>query len=323
MRLGRGRKLSKYKAIQFYDETESWPVEWMCKILEVSRAGYYKWLKHETSDEETENETIVQLIREYDERFKHTLGYRRMTGYINRLNHKQYGEKRIHRLMKMLGIHSVIRPKKRKYQHTAPEAVSENVLKRDFNASRPNEKWATDVTEFKWYDGPTVHKLYLSAIIDLYDRSIVGYEMSCRNDNALVFSTFDQAIEANPDAKPLFHSDRGFQYTSSVFQCKLTEQGMTQSMSRVGHCIDNGPTEGFWGIVKAEMYNLQKFCSADELRKAIEDFIRYYNEGRYQARFGYQSPAEVRAAAQASTAPKQYPIPDNPRIQKYKAKYAA
>lgn len=323
MRLGRGRKLSKYKAIQFYDETESWPVEWMCKSLEVSRAGYYKWLKHETSDEETENETIVQLIREYDERFKHTLGYRRMTGYINRLNHKQYGEKRIHRLMKILGIHSVIRPKKRKYQHTAPEAVSENVLKRDFNANRPNEKWATDVTEFKWYDGPTVHKLYLSAIIDLYDRSIVGYEMSCRNDNALVFSTFDQAIEANPDAKPLFHSDRGFQYTSSVFQCKLTEQGMTQSMSRVGHCIDNGPTEGFWGIVKAEMYNLQKFCSVDELRKAIEDFIRYYNEGRYQARFGYQSPAEVRAAALASTAPKQYPIPDNPRIQKYKAKYAA
>ena len=316
MRLGRGRKLSKYKAIQFYDETESWPVEWMCKSLEVSRAGYYKWLKHETSDEETENETIVQLIREYDERFKHTLGYRRMTGYINRLNHKQYGEKRIHRLMKMLGIHSVIRPKKRKYQHTAPEAVSENVLKRDFNANRPNEKWATDVTEFKWDDGPTVHKLYLSAIIDLYDRSIVGYEMSCRNDNALVFSTFDQAIEANPDAKPLFHSDRGFQYTSRVFQCKLTEQGMTQSMSRVGHCIDNG-------IVKAEMYNLQKFCSADELRKAIEDFIRYYNEGRYQARFGYQSPAEVRAAALASTDPKQYPIPDNPRIQKYKAKYAA
>ena len=322
MRVGRGRKLSKYKAIQFFDETESWPVEWMCKSLEVSRAGYYKWLKHETSKEETENEMIVQLIREYDERFKHTLGYRRMTGYINRLNHKQYGEKRIHRLMKMLGVHSVIRPKKRKYQHTAPEAVSENVLKRNFNANRPNEKWATDVTEFKWYDGPTVHKLYLSAIIDLYDRSIVGYEMSCRNDNALVFSTFDQAIEANPDAKPLFHSDRGFQYTSRVFQCKLTEQGMTQSMSRVGHCIDNGPTEGFWGIVKAEMYNLQKFCSADELRKAIEDFIRYYNEGRYQARFGYQSPAEVRAAALASTDPKQYPIPDNPRIQKYKAKYA-
>ena len=323
MRLGRGRKLPKFKAIQFYDETESWPVEWMCKSLEVSRAGYYKWLKHETTEEETENEIIVQLIQEYDDRYKHTLGYRRMTGYINRLNHKQYGEKRIHRLMKMLGIHSVIRPKKKKYQRSTPEAVSDNVLKREFNASRPNEKWATDVTEFKWYEGTVVHKLYLSAVIDLYDRSIVGYVTSSRNDNALVFSTFDKAIKDNPTAKPLFHSDRGFQYTSKAFQYKLLEYGMTQSMSRIGHCIDNGPTEGFWGIVKSEMYYLRKFGSEEELRSAIEEFIRYYNEGRYQARFGFRSPAEVRAAALASTEPEQYPIPENPRIQKYKAKYAA
>ena len=81
-----------------------------------------------------------------------------MTGYINRLNHKQYGEKRIHRLMQMLGIHSVIRPKK-KYQQSDPEAVAENMLKRDFNASRPNEKWATDVTKFKWHEGPRSRKL--------------------------------------------------------------------------------------------------------------------------------------------------------------------
>ena len=253
----------------------------MCRSLEVSRAGYYKWLKHEKTEEEKENEIIVQLIREYDKQFNHTLGYRRMTGYINHLNHKQYGEKRIHRLMQMLGIHSVIRPKKKKYQQSAPEAVAENVLKRDFNARRPNEKWATDVTEFKWYEGPVVHKLYLSAILDLYDRSIVGYVLSRRNDNSLVFATFEQAVKANPDAKPLFHSDRGFQYTSRVFQRKLAEQGMTQSMSRVGHCIDNGPTEGFWGIVKAELYNLREFPSEEELRSAIEEFIRYYNEGRY------------------------------------------
>ncbi len=291
--------------------------------MEVSRAGYYKWLKHEQTREEKENAVIAQLIREYDERFNHTLGYRRMTGYINRLNQKQYGEKRIHRLMQMMGIHSVIRPKKKKYQQTDPEAMAENVLKRDFNASRPNEKWATDVTELKWYEGPVVHKLYLSAILDLYDRSIVGYVLNRLNDNHLVFTTFDQAIKANPDAKPLLHSDRGFQYTSRVFQCKLAEQGMTQSMSRAGHCIDNGPTEGFWGIVKAEMYNLRKFNSEEELRSAIEEFIQYYNEGRYQARFGYRAPAEVRAAALASKKPVQYPIPENRRIQKYKQKYVA
>lgn len=294
----------------------------MCKSLEVSRAGYYKWQKHENTEEESENEIIVQMIREYDERYKHTLGYRRMTGYMNRLNHKQYGEKRIYRLMRMLGIHSVIRPKKKKYLHSTPEAVADNVLKRNFNASRPNEKWATDVTEFKWYEGAVVHKLYLSAVIDLYDRSIVGYVMSNRNDNSLVFSTFDKAMAANPEAKPLFHSDRGFQYTSKAFQCRLTKQGMSQSMSRVGHCIDNGPTEGFWGIVKSEMYHLRKFSSEEELRGAIEEFIRYYNEGRYQARFGFKAPAEVRAEALAVTEPEQYPIPENPRIQKYKSRYA-
>ena len=321
--MGRGRKLSKYKAIQFYDETESWPVEWMCRSLEVSRAGYYKWLNHEITEEEKENEIITQLIREYDERFKHTLGYRRMTGYINRLNHKQYGEKRIHRLMQKMGIHSIIRPKKKQYQKNEPEIAAENVLKRDFNASRPNEKWATDVTEFKWYEGTTVHKLYLSAVLDLYDRSIVGYMLSRRNDNKLVLDTFEAAVKNNPNAKPLFHSDRGFQYTSKVFQCKLAEQGMTQSMSRVGHCIDNGPVEGFWGIVKSEMYYLKNFSSEEELRNEIEKFIKYYNEGRYQSRFGFKAPAEVRAAALATTEPVQYPIPENRRIQKYKEKYAS
>ncbi len=119
----------------------------------------------------------------------------------------------------------------------------------------------------------------------------------------------------------MFHSDRGFQYTSKVFQNRLTNQGMTQSMSRVGHCIDNGPTEGFWGIVKAEMYNLRKFSSEEELHSAIEEFIRYYNEGRYQARFGFKAPGEVRAEALSTAEPEQYPIPENIRIQKYKSKY--
>ena len=127
--------------------------------------------------------------------------------------------------MKVLNIHSVIRRKRRRYQRSTPETTAENVLKRDFNATRPNEKWTTDVTEFKWYEGPVVHKLYLSVILDLYDRSIVAWVLSTRNDNKLVFDTFEQAIRANPDAKPIFHSDRGFQYTSKVFQAKLLAQG--------------------------------------------------------------------------------------------------
>ncbi len=111
----------------------------MCKSPEVSRSGYYKWLKHEKTDEEKENEQIAQLVGEYDERFNHTLGYRRLTGYMNRLNQKQYGEKRIYRIMTMMGIRSVIRKKAKKYQHCEYEMVAENILKRDFYAGRPNE----------------------------------------------------------------------------------------------------------------------------------------------------------------------------------------
>lgn len=118
-------------------------------------------------------------------------------------------------------------------------------------------------------------KLYLSAIIDLYDHYPVSHVISCRNDNPLVFKTFDKAIAANPVAKPLFHSDRGFQYTSKVFHKRLVDNEMEQSMSRVGHCIDNGPTEGFWGIIKTEMYQMYDITDEASLRFAINDYIRF------------------------------------------------
>ena len=295
----------------------------MCKHLGVTRAAYYKWLKRDIPEAEKENEVIAQLIREYDNRFNHILGYRRMTGWINRLNGTNYSRNRIHRIMEGLNIHSVIRRKKKKYTVSTPETTAENILCRDFNAECPNQKWVTDITEFKWYEGPVVHKLYLSAILDLYDRSVVSYVVSTRNDNKLVFDTFEQAIRSNPDAHPLFHSDRGFQYTSKVFQFKLSQQVMEQSMSRVGHCIDNCPTEGFWGIVKAEMYYLTRFSNDAELRTSIDRYIHFYNYERFQERFETRTPMEVRTAALAAEKPMQFPIAENKRIQQYKAKFAA
>ena len=254
MRLGKLRYDAKFMAIKYFHGTEKWSINWMCKQLKVSRSAYYKWLYREIPEQELENIKLAEIIKEYDERFNHILGYRRMTSWINHFNHTKYSQKRIHRIMKKLGIHSVIRKKKKKYLLATPEAVAENKLDRDFYATAPNEKWATDVTEFKIPGGNK--KLYLSAILDLYDRYPVAYVISARNDNQLVFKTFDKAIAANPDVKPLFHSDRGFQYTSKVFQKKLKEHDMVQSMSRIGHCIDNGPTEGFWGIIKSEMYQM-------------------------------------------------------------------
>lgn len=295
----------------------------MCQQLEITRAAFYKWLHREIPAAEQENILIAQLIRGYDDCFNHILGYRRMTLYINRLNNKHYSKNRVHRIMKVINIHSVIRRKRKKYQPSTPETTAENILNRDFFAKAPNEKWATDVTEFKWYEGTAVHKLYLSAILDLYDLSPVSWVVSRRNDNKLVLDTFAKAIQDNPDAKPIFHSDRGFQYTSKVFQSKLQKQGMTQSMSRVSRCIDNGPTENFWSIVKSEMYYLDTFTNEDSLRNAIANYMTFYSTERIQERFKGKTPAEVRAEALATDTPAQYPIPVNKRIQKYKARYAA
>ena len=293
----------------------------MCKQLEVSRAAYYKWLHRKIPKQEQENMELAELIKEYDERFNHILGYRRMTSWINHFNHTNYSKKRVHRIMKKLGIHAVIRKKKRKYTSSKPEAVAENKLNRDFNATAPNEKWVTDVTEFK-IPGEK-KKLYLSAILDLYDRYPVAYVIGTRNNNQLVFKTFDKAIAANPDAKPLFHSDRGFQYTSKIFQRKLKEQEMEQSMSRVGHCIDNGPTEGFWGIIKSEMYQMCDITNETTLRSAIHKYMQFYSEERPQDRYQCKTPLEVRNEALFSKNPIAYPIAENKRIKKYKEKWAA
>ena len=321
MRLSRVRNESKYLAIEYFSKEKDWSISWMCGILEISRASYYKWQHREQPEIEIENERIAALIVEYDERFGHILGYRRMTLWINRINDTKYSKNRIHRIMQAIGIHSVIRPKRYKYAKKSGTQISENVLKRDFFAERPNEKWSTDVTEFK-VPGKS-GKIYLSAIMDLYDRSIIAFQLSRVNNNNLVFKTFDAAIKDNPGARPIFHSDRGFQYTSPVFVTMLSNAQMTQSMSRVGHCIDNGPTEGFWGIVKTEMYCLYDIQDRQSLIDGITSYIHFYNYDRFQERFNGLAPMEVREIAMRSNSPESYPIPVNKRIEEYKARYSA
>ncbi len=287
--------------------------------LDVWEAGnyesiYYKWLHRELPEQEQENIELANLIREYDERFGHILGYRRMTAWINHFNGRHYSKNRIHRIMRKINVYSVIRKKKSKYIYSNPEATAENQLKRDFHANNVNKKWVTDVTELK-IPGSN-KKLYLSAILDLYDRSVVSYVVQRLNNNHLIFQTFDQAVEQNPGAKPMFHSDRGFQYTSRVFQRRLEENGMEQFMSRKGHCIDNGPTEGFWGILKTEMSQMYKINEEDSLRRAICNYIDFYNNRRPQKRYDYKTPAEVWQEALSTGSAKDYPIPENKRIKK-------
>ena len=205
-------------------------------MLGVKRANYYKWFHHEKSIADKENEEIAELIEGYYKKYNGLLGYRMMADRINRDHHRHYSDKRIYKIMKILGIQSIIRPKRRSCTVRKNNNTAGNNLNRNFNASRPNEKWVTDVTEFKY--GPhNEYKLYLSAFLDLYDRTVVSYEVGDCNNNILVFNTFDKAVQANKDAHPLFHSDGGYQYTSPAFVNMLKKQEMTQSMSRV-HCSD-------------------------------------------------------------------------------------
>lgn len=131
--------------------------------------------------------------------------------------------------------------------------------------------------------------------MDLYDRRIVAYVLSDRNDNLLVFNTFRQAVRENPEAHPIFHSDRGFQYTNDTFHNMVKEAGMVQSMSRKGECQDNGPMEGFWGILKRERYYGKAFYSRESLVEMIEGFIHYYNTERLQRKLGVVTPLEKNA----------------------------
>lgn len=262
----------------------------MCKTLEIPRSSYYKWKNRVKPEKEQRDEMLAQLIYEYNESYKGILGYRRMTMYINILNQTSYSEKYIHRLMKVIGIHARIRRKKSNYIKSKPEQVGENILHRKFKAQWQNQKWCTDVTEFK-VPGQK-QKLYLSAILDLYDKRIVSYVISHFNNNKLVFDTFDKAIKLNPDARPIFHSDRGFQYTSKQFKLKLDQVGMIQSMSRVGKCIDNGPMEGFWGTLKSEMFYGLKFEDEVSIREAIKNYIDFYNNGRFQTKLKGLTPSQ-------------------------------
>lgn len=287
------RRLLEYQAIRTLSEEKGYPVETLCSFLHVTRSAYYRWSKNPKSTNETRNEEIAEKIRQIHK--KHPdMGYRRIRDELE-VNHGiDVNDKRILRINRKLQIKSMIKygPCSCTKHAKDPAFVADNVLGRRFHAEAPNEKWVTDVSEFKYYIGFEVHKVYLSAILDLYDRRIVSFVISDHNDNPLVLDTFDQAVAKEPDAHPLFHSDRGFQYTSYDFHDRLKAAGMTQSMSRVAHCIDNGPMEGFWGILKRERYYGKHFTDRNELVNMITDYIDYYNHRRLQRKLNIMTPIQ-------------------------------
>lgn len=286
--LSRIRHEHIYQAIKEEHEKYNYPILALCKLGGISRAAYYKWLNHKENANDKLNQELADKLEQLHE--KHPdMGYRRLNDKLRHDDDIIVNDKRILRICRKRQIKSNL-----KYRYDGctrpsknPTFIAENVLNREFTAEHPNEKWVTDVTEFKYgtmFDN--VHKLYLSAILDLCDRRPVAYVIGDSNNNALVFETFDIAVAANPDAHPIFHSDRGYQYTSRTFHQKLEAAGMTQSMSRVAHCTDNGPMEGFWGILKREMYYKQRFHTREELVMAITEYMDYYTNDHPQRGFG-------------------------------------
>ena len=283
-----------YRAIRNEHEKYNYPILLLCEIGGIARSSYYKWLHHAETPNERLNEELAEKLERFHE--KHPdMGYRRLNDKLRHDEDIQVNDKRILRICRKKQIRSNLKSRYNGCTRASnnPAFIAENILNREFKAEHLNEKWVTDVTEFKYGNTlDSVHKVYLSAILDLCDRRPVAYVIGDSNNNALVFETFDKAVKANPGAHPIFHSDRGYQYTSRRFHQKLEEAGMVQSMSRVAHCTDNGVMEGFWGILKREMYYGKKFESREELEKAITEYIDYYTNDRPQRGLGVLTPME-------------------------------
>lgn len=253
-------------------------------------------MKHTPTDQQKENDWLMNEIQAIFKAFKGTYGYRRITMVINRRHQTSYDPKRIRRLMIRLDLKSFIRRSNGYSTKTSFVNIEENILNREFTADKLNEKWVTDITHLQYGFGK---KAYLSAIKDLCDGSIVAYKVSRYNDNPIVMETIKAAVEANPDASPLIHSDRGSQYTSKEYRQLTTEVGMTRSMSRVANCIDNAPIESFFGHFKCECYDLKHYKTFEELTVDIDQYIKFYNEDRYQEKLNSLAPLEYRYQAAA------------------------
>lgn len=286
----------KNKIVEELSESNTvYSISALCNFASITRAAYYKWLNHVNSDNDNLNEKIADTISQIHDEHP-DMGYRRIRDTLAHDYHIDVNDKRVLRVCRKKKIQSYVKHRYNCCTKPAsdPAYVAENILNREFKADSINEKWVTDVSEFKYGTGEDDKKgkIYLSVILDLCDRRPVAFVYSSNNDNSLVFDTFDKAVVENPEDTPIFHGDRGYQYTSRAFRQRILDAGMTQSMSRVGRCIDNGPMEGFWGLMKREMYYGKKYKTKEELVKAIEQYLDYYANKRVQRNLGILTPME-------------------------------
>lgn len=264
----------------------------MLKLAKLSKSTYYYVLKSLKKQDKYKN--IKELIYKIFYENKGRYGYRRITltlvnEYNIRVNHKT-----VQRLMKALGLKSIVRPKRRynSYKGTLGN-IAKNLLKRDFKADKPNQKWVTDVTEFKVNN----EKLYLSPIVDLFNGEIISYNISKQPVFSQIKDMLNKAFKKIPDNTNLIlHSDQGWQYQMKQYQEALEDKGIRQSMSRKGNCLDNACAENFFGILKSELYYIKEkqYKNIEELEKDIIEYIEYYNNKRIKSKLKGMSPINYR-----------------------------
>ena len=220
-------------------------------------------------------------------------GYRRITMELR--NRKIYlNHKTVQRIMKELGLVCRVRMKKYRSYKGEVGKIAPNLLKRDFSTTAPNEKWVTDVTEFALFG----EKIYLSPILDLHSNYLVSYVISDRPVLSMVMNMLDAAARQLPlGAAPILHSDQGWQYQHKHYQKKLSDYGITQSMSRKGNCLDNAVMENFFGLLKSELLYLQEFDSIEHFKRELIEYLDYYNNHRIKAKLKGLPPAIHRQQA--------------------------
>jgi len=267
----------------------------LCRLLEVSRAGFYAWCGRPPSARTIEDARLAIVVREAHERSRRTYGSPRVHAELQARG-IFVSRNRVIRLMRAENL--AARQRRRYRATTAPneQPVAPNLLDRNFQPVAPNQSWAADTTFLRAGDG----WLYLAAVIDLYSRFVVGWATSAVHDQLLVTRALDMAVRRRrPDSGLLHHSDQGTQYTSEGFQRVLAEHGITCSMSRRGNCYDNAAMESWFSTLKSELG--ERFETHGAAKEQLFDYIEvFYNQQRRHSVLGYLSPAEFERAAQAA-----------------------
>lgn len=267
---------------------EEYPLGMLLDIAQLARATfYYQVKKMNKTDKYT---AVKEEIREIFHENKGRYGYRRITTEL-RIRGKKINHKTVRRLMKEEGLVCRVRMKKYRSYKGETGKIAPNLLDRDFNAEKPNQKWVTDVTEFRMKG----QKLYLSAIIDLHSRDVVSYALSERAELRLVTTMLERAFEKLGEERNLIlHSDQGWQYQHAEYREMLEKKGIRQSMSRKGNCLDNAVIENFFGIVKSELNYEEEYETMEELKEGLKEYLEYYNKGRIKEKLKGKTPARHR-----------------------------